>query len=54
MERLQNNPDMVENIGRWRQLIKPVLDLDAYINDINGGVAKTRYSNVFLRNQISA
>jgi hypothetical protein len=35
MERLKNNPDMVENIGRWRQLIKPVLDLDAYINDIN-------------------
>jgi hypothetical protein len=35
MKRLKNNTDMVENIGRWRQLIKPVLDVDAYINDIN-------------------
>lgn len=32
---LKTNPDAVEIIGGFKQQIKPVFDIDAYINDIN-------------------
>jgi hypothetical protein len=32
---LKDMPDMVEVIGEFKQQIKPILDVDAYINDID-------------------
>ena len=32
---LKNEPDMAEVIGEYKQQIKPTLDVDAYINDID-------------------
>ena len=32
---LKNEPDMAEVIGEFKQQIKPILDIDAYINDID-------------------
>ena len=34
-DHLQENPNMVEDIGKYGQQIKPVFDIDAYDSDIN-------------------
>ena len=44
---LQNEPDMAEVIGEFRQQIKPILDVDAYINDINVNEVFEKINKVF-------
>ena len=44
---LKDEPDMAEVIGEFRQQIKPVLDVDAYINDIDVKEVFEKINKVF-------
>ena len=44
---LKDMPDMVEVIGEFKQQIKPVFDIDAYINDIDVSEVINKISKIF-------
>ena len=44
---LKDMPDMVEVIGEFKQQIKPILDVDAYINDIDVSEVINKISKIF-------
>lgn len=50
---LAKTPDMCELIGRSGQQIKPVLDVDAYVNDINISKVKKDLQKVFPNKKIN-
>lgn len=52
-EHLKTFPDMVENIGEYSQQIKPVFDIDAYIDDIDIDKVKTEINSIFPNKNIN-
>ena len=47
MQQLKQMPNMVENIGQFKQQIKPVFDVDAYTNDIDIEQVKKDINSIF-------
>jgi len=52
MNHLKSNPAMCENIGQEFQHIKPVFDVDAYVNDIDVDAVKADINRIFPNKSI--